>query len=451
MRRKLYDRLKAWKEQSRGESALMIDGARRVGKSYLVEEFAKREYKSYILIDFNRVSEEVKGLFDQYLDHLDMFFLYLSNYAQTPLYERESLIIFDEVQLYPRARAAIKYLVADRRYDYIETGSLVSIKRNVADIVIPSEEEQVKLHPIDFEEFLWAMGNEMLMPFIRDCFEVKRPLGQVMHRQAMDYFRQYMIVGGMPQAVAKYVETKSFADVDRVKRRILDLYRADIRKYAGLHSARVSSVFDQIPAQLQRHERRFTLSDLEEGARQRDYEAALFWLDEAMVVNMCYNATEPSVGLMLNQDRTTLKIYMADTGLLLSQSFGSEELVDEEIYKKILLDKLSFNKGMVVENIVAQMLRSAGHSLFFYSNPTRESAEDRMEIDFLITKSGVTSRHNISPIEVKSGQRYTLTSLRKCIKKYDRDLATPYVIHPADLRISDEGITFLPLYMTPLL
>ena len=451
MRRKLYDRLKAWKEQSRGESALMIDGARRVGKSYLVEEFAKREYKSYILIDFNRVSEEVKGLFDQYLDHLDMFFLYLSNYAQTPLYERESLIIFDEVLLYPRARAAIKYLVADRRYDYIETGSLVSIKRNVADIVIPSEEEQVKLHPIDFEEFLWAMGNEMLMPFIRDCFEVKRPLGQVMHRQAMDYFRQYMIVGGMPQAVAKYVETKSFADVDRVKRRILDLYRADIRKYAGLHSARVSSVFDQIPAQLQRHERRFTLSDLEEGARQRDYEAALFWLDEAMVVNMCYNATEPSVGLMLNQDRTSLKIYMADTGLLLSQSFGSEELVDEEIYKKILLDKLSFNKGMVVENIVAQMLRSAGHSLFFYSNPTRESAEDRMEIDFLITKSRVTSRHNISPIEVKSGQRYTLTSLRKCIKKYDRDLATPYVIHPADLRISDEGITFLPLYMTPLL
>lgn len=451
MRRKLYDRLKAWKEQSRGESALMIDGARRVGKSYLVEEFAKREYKSYILIDFNRVSEEVKGLFDQYLDQLDMFFLYLSNYAQTPLYERESLIIFDEVQLYPRARAAIKYLVADRRYDYIETGSLVSIKRNVADIVIPSEEEQVKLHPIDFEEFLWAMGNEMLMPFIRDCFEVKRPLGQVMHRQAMDYFRQYMIVGGMPQAVAKYLETKSFADVDRVKRRILDLYRADIRKYAGLHSARVSSVFDQIPAQLQRHERRFTLSDLEEGARQRDYEAALFWLDEAMVVNMCYNATEPSVGLMLNQDRTTLKIYMADTGLLLSQSFGSEELVDEEIYKKILLDKLSFNKGMVVENIVAQMLRSAGHSLFFYSNPTRESAEDRMEIDFLITKSGVTSRHNISPIEVKSGQRYTLTSLRKCIKKYDRDLATPYVIHPADLRISEEGITFLPLYMTPLL
>lgn len=451
MRRKLYDRLKAWKEQSRGESALMIDGARRVGKSYLVEEFAKREYKSYILIDFNRVSDEVKGLFDQYLDHLDMFFLYLSNYAQTPLYERESLIIFDEVQLYPRARAAIKYLVADRRYDYIETGSLVSIKRNVADIVIPSEEEQVKLYPIDFEEFLWAMGNEMLMPFIRDCFETKRPLGQVMHRQAMDYFRQYMIVGGMPQAVAKYVETKSFADVDRVKRRILDLYRADIRKYAGLHSARVSSVFDQIPAQLQRHERRFTLSDLEEGARQRDYEAALFWLDEAMVVNMCYNATEPSVGLMLNQDRTTLKIYMADTGLLLSQSFGSEELVDEEIYKKILLDKLSFNKGMVVENIVAQMLRSAGHSLFFYSNPTRESAEDRMEIDFLITKSGVTSRHNISPIEVKSGQRYTLTSLRKCIKKYDRDLATPYVIHPADLRISEEGITFLPLYMTPLL
>ncbi len=451
MRRKLYDRLKAWKEQSRGESALMIDGARRVGKSYLVEEFAKREYKSYILIDFNRVSDEVKGLFDQYLDHLDMFFLYLSNYAQTPLYERESLIIFDEVQLYPRARAAIKYLVADRRYDYIETGSLVSIKRNVADIVIPSEEEQVKLYPIDFEEFLWAMGNEMLMPFIRDCFETKRPLCQVMHRQAMDYFRQYMIVGGMPQAVAKYVETKSFADVDRVKRRILDLYRADIRKYAGLHSARVSSVFDQIPAQLQRHERRFTLSDLEEGARQRDYEAALFWLDEAMVVNMCYNATEPSVGLMLNQDRTTLKIYMADTGLLLSQSFGSEELVEEEIYKKILLDKLSFNKGMVVENIVAQMLRSAGHSLFFYSNPTRESAEDRMEIDFLITKSGVTSRHNISPIEVKSGQRYTLTSLRKCIKKYDRDLATPYVIHPADLRISEEGITFLPLYMTPLL
>ena len=450
MRRKIYNKLLEWKQESNGEYALLIDGARRVGKSYIVRQFAEKEYRSCVILDFNLVSKSIKDLFENDLDNLDRFFMYLSNYTGKTLYTRDTLIVFDEVQQYPKARAAIKYLVKDGRYDYIETGSLISIKKNVEGIVIPSEEEHIKMFPMDFEEFLWAMGEEMLMPFIKDCFERKKPLGQLMHRRAMDYFRLYMIVGGMPQAVEKYVETRDFAKVDKLKRRILELYRSDISKYAKGYDTKVKSIFEEIPSQLQKHEKKFRLSALKEGARARDYETAFFWLDDAMIINSCYNTTEPNVGLNLNKDTNTMKCYMADTGLLISHAFDTNEIVSEDLYRKILLDKLEMNSGMIVENIVAQMLRTAGHKLFFYSNASMTDKDSRMEIDFLIAKSKITTRHNISPIEVKSSARYTLTSLRKCIAKYGSYLSTAYVIHPADLK-EEDNIVYLPLYMCPLL
>lgn len=450
MRRKVYDQLKKWKEEQNGESAVLINGARRVGKSYIVKEFAKKEYKSYILLDFNKIGKNIKSLFETYLADLDTFFMYLSSFTNTPLYPRESVIIFDEVQLYPRARTAIKYLVEDGRYDYIETGSLVSIKKNVEDIMIPSEEEEILMYPMDFEEFLWALNNETLMPLIRMNFLKKHEMGQMMHRMAMDYFRQYLIVGGMPQAVAKFVETRDFNKVDRVKRQILTLYRNDIQKYASTYVFKVTQIFDTIPSQLQKHEKKFMLKALTEGARMRDYETAFFWLADAMIVNMAYNTTEPSIGLGMNTDDTTLKCYMADTGLLISHAFNENTIVSENLYNKLLVDKLEFNGGMIVENIVAQMLRSAGHKLYFFSKYSKDDAKERMELDFLIAKDTITSKHNISPIEVKSTNRYTLTSLKKCIAKYDSYLVTPYVLHTADLKV-EEGITYLPLYMTGLL
>ena len=450
MKRKIYADLEKWKKDGAGKTALLIDGARRVGKSYIAEAFAKAEYKTYILIDFNRADEDVKDLFIHYLNDLDTLFMYLSGYYNVKLHEHESLIIFDEVQLFPTARAAIKYLVADGRYDYMETGSLMSIKKNVRDIVIPSEERHIKMHPMDFEEFLWAMENETLMDIIRKCYEMKKPMGRVMHRKAMDYFRQYMIIGGMPQAVQEYVRTRDFDKVDRIKRDILTLYRADIIKHAEGYEMKVESIFDEIPAQLQKHEKRFKLSSLKKEARFREYEDALFWLDDAMIANICYNSTEPTVGLKLNMDRLTLKCYMGDTGLLISHAFDENGIVSEEIYKKLLFDKLEVNKGMIVENIVAQMLAASGHKLYFYSNPSRDDSESRMEIDFLIARSKISSRHNISPIEVKSGKNYTLTSLRKFTKKYAEQTYIPYVLHTGDLK-EEEGIVFLPLYMTPLL
>ena len=450
MRRKIYTELLKWKEEEAGRTALLIDGARRVGKRYSVENFAKQEYKSYIIIDFNRVNQEVTELFENYLNDLDLFFMYLSNYYNVKLYERDTLIIFDEVQLFPRARAAIKYLVADGRYDYIETGSLMSIKKNVKDIVIPSEERHLRMYPLDFEEFLWALDNESLMDFIKVFFEKKKPLGAALHRKAMDYFRQYMIVGGMPQAVERYVETKDFERVDRVKRDILELYRADIVKHAQGYEMKVEQIFDDIPAQLQKHDKKFKLSSLKKEARFRDYEDAIFWLSDAMIVNVCYNSTAPNIGLKLNMDRVTMKCYMADTGLLISHAFDENGIVSEEIYKKLLFDKLEVNKGMIMENIVAQMLVASGHKLYFYNNPSRDDASLRMEIDFLIAKSKITSKHNISPIEVKSGGKYTLTSLKKCREKYTEQLDTLYVLHKNDLKV-EEGIVYLPLYMTPLL
>lgn len=450
MKRKIYSQLLEWKQNRKGETALLIEGARRVGKSYIVEQFARQEYKTYILIDFNIAGDDIRQLFDNYLGNLNSLFMYLSNYTGVKLYERQSLIIFDEVQFCPRARAAIKYLVKDGRYDYIETGSLVSIKQNVAGIMLPSEEETLEMFPMDFEEFLWASDNDMLMDFIRDRYNNKQPLGNTMHRKAMDYFRQYMIVGGMPQAVEKYIVTKDFQETDRVKRQILTLYRNSAAQYAGTYADKVVSLFDEIPSQLQRHEKRFRLSDLKKDARLRDYESSFFWLSDAKIVNICYNTTEPSIGLSMKKDRVTLKCYMADTGLLISHAFDENGIVSNEVYQKILKDKLEFNSGMIIENIVAQMLRTSGHKLYFYSNPSVDDKNDRMEIDFLIQKSKITSRHNIVPLEVKSNQRYTLVSLKKCIEKYGSYITSPCVIHAADLR-EENGILYVPLYMTGLL
>lgn len=288
------------------------------------------------------------------------------------------------------------------------------------------------------------------MNLIRKCYEGKKPLGQAMHRKAMDYFRQYMIVGGMPQAVEEYVQTKDFNKVDQVKRNILDLYRQDINKHAEGYNLKVESIFDEIPAQLQKHEKKFKLSSINKEARFREYEDAMFWLKDAMIINPCYNATEPSIGLKLNADFTTLKCYMADTGLLISHAFDENGIVSEEIYKKILFDKLEFNEGMIIENMVAQILVASGHKLYFYSNPSRLDSSSRMEIDFLIAKSKISSRHNISPIEVKSGKNYTISSLSKFMKKYNEQLYIPYVIHTADFK-EENGIVYLPIYMAPLL
>lgn len=450
MKRKIYQDILKWKNHSAGRTALLIDGARRVGKSYIAKQFAETEYKSYILIDFNKAPKEITALFENYLNDLDTFFVYLSAFYTTKLYERDTLIILDEVQLCPRARAAIKYLVEDGRYDYLETGSLMSIKKNVQDIVIPSEEEHIKMYPLDFEEFLWALGNDVLMPVIKTSFDDKKPMGQALHRKAMDYFRQYMIVGGMPQAVKTYVDTHDFNEVDYIKRQILTLYRADISKHAKGYEMKVEQIFDEIPAQLQKHDKKFKLSSMKKDARYRDYDDALFWLSDVMIANICYNSIAPSIGLKLNMNRMTLKCYMADTGLLISHAFDENGIVSEELYKKLLFDKLEVNKGMIVENLVAQMLASSGHKLYFYSNSSRDNAADRMVIDFLIAKSKISNRHNISPIEVKSGKNYTLNSLNKFRTKFAEETYIPYVLHTSDLK-EEDGVVYLPLYMTPLL
>ena len=450
MKRKMIDKLRDWKDRSNGESAVLVRGARRVGKSYVVEEFAKTEYKSYILIDFNLADEQVKDMFIHDLNDLDTFFLKLSTLYNTKLYERKSVIILDEVQLFPRARSAIKYLVADGRFDYIETGSLISIRKNVENILIPSEEDKLDMYPMDFEEFLWAIGDETMYPLVKNCYEKKQPLGQALHRKAMDLFRQYMIVGGMPQAVKAFAESRDFDKVDRAKRRILDLYRDDIRKHAGSYSMKVEAIFDELPSQLKNQNRHFKLSSIEKGARFDDYRDAMFWLSDAMIVNNCYNSTEPSVGLNLNRDRTLLKCYMADTGLLISHAFDENGIVSEEIYKKLLLDKLEVNMGMVIENIVSQMLTASGHKLFFYTNPDRENSENRMEIDFLTAKSKISNRHNISPIEVKSGKNYTLSSLNKFCKKFAEQTHIPYVLHTGDVK-EEDGVVYLPLYMAGMI
>ncbi|MCL1811841.1 MAG: AAA family ATPase, partial [Methanomassiliicoccaceae archaeon] len=313
LERKAYGKLIEWKETSRGSTALLINGARRVGKSHLAEEFGKREYTSYIVLDFAQDSKSLKPLFTDDMDDLDLFFNKLSALKRTNLYERGSLIILDEVQCFPLARQRIKTLVADGRYDYIETGSLLSIKTNVKDILIPSEEVQFTLNPLDFEEFLWAMGDKVSAAYLETCFRNRTKVGDQIHKNMMNRFREYMLVGGMPGVVSKYAETKDFATADLIKRAVLDLYRNDIRKFAAGHENKVVSLFDRIPSQLSKKEKKFTLSSLDKNARSRTYEDAFMWLADGMIINQCFNATDPSVGLSMNLDLTTQKCYMSDT------------------------------------------------------------------------------------------------------------------------------------------
>lgn len=445
LRRKIYDELVRWKESSNGKTALMIDGARRVGKSFIAEKFAKAEYRSYILIDFGQAPKDVIDLFINDSADLDFFFAKLSAFYSTVLHRRESLIIFDEVQQYPRARQLIKYLVADGRYDYLETGSLIRLKKNVQDIIIPSEEDHIEMFPLDFEEFLWAMGDEATYPLIRQCFEAKKPLGAALHRKIMNDFRQYILVGGMPQAVLAYLDGKDFEAADAAKRRILKLYREDAAKFAEGYEDKVFAVFDGIPGQLSRKEKKYRLSSLGKQARFRTYEDSFVWLNEAMVVNTCFNATDPHVGLALSADNATQKCYMADTGLLVTHAFQDGKYTDNELYRAILFDKLNINEGMLMENIVAQMFRLHRPRLYFYSRSDNQHRENNMEIDFLIAEG-----KKIAPVEVKSSSYRYHSSLDKFRKRFPSAIGNSYILYTKDVMLKD-GIIHLPLYMAELL
>lgn len=445
LKRKIYNELVAWKKNSNGATAMMIDGARRVGKSFIAEAFAKAEYKSYILIDFGNAPKDILDLFVHDSSNLDLFFAKLAAFYSTALYKRESLIIFDEVQQYPRARQLIKYLVADGRFDYLETGSLIRLKKNVQDIIIPSEEDHIEMFPLDFEEFLWAMGDEATYPLIRHCFETRTPLGAALHRKIMNDFRQYILVGGMPQSVLAYVADKDFEASDAAKRRILKLYRDDVVKFAEGYEDKVFAVFDNIPGQLSKKEKKYKLSSLSKQARFRTFEESFVWLNEAMVVNTCFNATDPHVGLALSADNATQKCYMADTGLLVTHTFRDKKYTDNELYRAILFDKLNINEGMLMENIVAQMLRLRRERLYFYSRSDSQKRENHMEIDFVITEG-----KKISPVEVKSGNYRSHTSLDKFRKHFSSVVGNSYILYTKDVMIKD-GIIHLPLYMAELL
>ncbi len=441
LKRKLYQKLVEWKENSHGQTALLIDGARRVGKSYLCEKFAQQEYKSHNFIVFGHVKPEILVLYIFESSNLDLFFAKLSAFFGTILYKRESRIVFDEVQQFPQARQLVKYLVADGRYDYLETGSLIRLKKNVADIILPSEEEHLELFPLDFEEFLWALGDEGSVPFLQHCFETKTPLGQALHRKVMNDFRQYILVGGMPQAVLAYQNGRDFAAADEAKRRILRLYRDDVAKFAPGYEEKVYAVFDGIPGQLSGKKKKYTLSSIDKNARFRAYEDSFVWLSEAMITNTCLNVTDPAAPLALSSDRRTQKCYMADTGLLVTHTFADASYTDNDLYKAVLFDKLSINEGMLMENVVAQQLRCSGHRLYFYSKCDNLHRENHMEIDFLITRE-----QRISPVEVKSGNYRSHASLDKFQKKFGARVGTPYILYTKDI-LEKDGILHLPLYM----
>ena len=447
LRRKIYDKLLLWKNECRGTKAILLEGARRIGKSTIVKEFAKNEYKSYLLIDFANVSNNIINIFDNYKDKLDDFFMLLSLEMNVKLYERESVIVFDEVQKFPAARELIKYLVADGRYDYIETGSLISIKENVKNIVIPSEERAIKMYPLDFEEFCWAFGEKMIIEYIKKCFVDKKPLEQSLHAKAMLLFKQYMIIGGMPQSVIAYVNgNRDFEAADREKRDILKLYRDDILKINDRYKTKVLAIFDQIPGFLSKHEKRVTLRNLVEGTTLDQYADTFFWLGNSMICNECFSTNDPNIGLSLYEDTTFIKCYMGDTGLLVSHAFDENLIADSELYKQIIGDKLSLNEGMLYENVIAQMLVSNGHKLFFYNHYDSEKHRNDIEVDFIISNNSKL-KYKIYPIEVKSTKKYTTTSLERFKDKFNERIGVCYVIHPKNLVVSDD-IIYIPAYMT---
>ena len=445
-KRKIYTKLKEWKENSKGSTALLIEGARRIGKSTIVEEFAKNEYKSYILIDFNDVSNFVLEAFNNHLNDLNTFFMMISSEYNVELYSRETLIIFDEVQKFPKARQSIKKLVKDGRYDYIETGSLISIKENVKDITIPSEEETIKMYPLDFEEFCWALDKEIFSKYIRNCYDELKPLDEASHHKAMLLFKQYMLVGGMPQSVNAYIENSySFKAADSVKRNILTLYRNDIGKADELYRNKISSIFEQIPTFLSMHEKRVRLSSIDKNADFPMYEDTFHWLSKSMITNECFNCKDPNIGLSLNEDRTFIKCYMGDTGLLVSLAFTENEISDGELYKQILHDNLSINEGMLFENAIAQCLAAKGHKLFFYTRYNSEKHRNDIEVDFIISNKSIL-KPKIYPIEVKSTKQYKTKSLEKFKEIYSKRIGKSYIIHTKNLQVSDD-IIYLPSYM----
>ncbi len=449
LKRKIYNKLIAWKEECKGSKAILIEGARRIGKSTIVQEFAKNEYSSYILIDFSKGDVEVENYFARYLNDLDTFFMLLSTHFGIHLESRKSLIIFDEVQMFPRARAAIKYLVEDGRYDYIETGSLISIKENVKNIVIPSEERHIKMYPLDFEEYLWAMGEDMLIDYIKGCFDKKVELERGLHNKAMLLFKQYMLVGGMPKPLIAFIENhKDFVVSDKEKRDILELYRSDIMKINAQYRSKVLALYDQIPGLLSNHEKRVVFKDVDnkERASFDRYEETFFWLADSMIANECFLTQDPNVGLSLNESRTYIKCYFLDTGLLVSHAFDENELLEDEIYKQILNDKLSINEGMLYENVIAQMLVANGHKLYFYTSYNKEKHRNDIEIDFIISNQSKL-KYKIYPIEVKSTPRYSTSSLEKFNEKYKSRIGLSYIIHPRNLIVKD-NVVCIPPYMT---
>lgn len=445
IRRKIYEKLIEWKNSSNGTKALLIEGARRIGKSTIAEELGKNEYKSYIMIDFNKASKKVLDSFDD-LVNLDIFFQTLSLEYNKRLYPRESLIIFDEIQKFPKAREAIKYLVADGRYDFIETGSLISIRENVENITIPSEERKLKMYPVDFEEFAMYLGEELLLEYIKKCYEEQVPLERKMHEKAMHLFKEYMLVGGMPQAVVAFAENgRDFVLADVEKRDILNLYRDDIKKAAKRYNSKVSALFENIPAYLSTHAKKIVLSEIDPGATFDRYDDPLFWLDDSMICNLCYKCNDPNVGFALNKNDSAVKCYMGDTGLLVSLAFNENEIMDQQLYKLIMNDKLSLNEGMIYENAISQIIASKGKKLYFYTRYSEEKHRNDIEIDFLLSNESKMN-FKVFPVEVKSSKNYTTTSLIRFKEAFNKRIDMSYIVHPKNLAI-DNGILKMPPYM----
>lgn len=440
-RRKIYDKLLEWKTESDGRTALLIEGARRVGKSTVVEEFAKNEYESYILIDFSRASKAVKELFEDISD-LDYLFLQLQLQYKVDLHERRSLIIFDEVQQCPLARQAIKALVADHRYDYVETGSLISIKRNVKDILIPSEERKISMYPMDHEEFLWAVGDLTTIPLLKKVFDSVKPVGVQIHRKLMRDFRLYMLVGGMPQAVNEYIETNNFRKVDQIKRDILNLYEDDFKKIDP--TGKLSSLFDAIPAQLNKNASRYQVSSVLNGERAENILESIAELKDSKTVLVSYHATDPNAGMSNNKDLGKFKLFLSDTGLFTTLMFKDRDFTENIIYEKLLNDKLSANLGYLYENAVAQILTANGDALFYHTF-MNESTRRNYEIDFILAR-----KNKVCPIEVKSSGYKTHASLDAFSRKFSDRILDKYLIYTKDFA-KDEDIFCLPIYLVQFL
>lgn len=440
-KRKLYDRMLEWKKEFDGKTALLIKGARRVGKSTIVEEFAKNEYESYILIDFSIASKEVKALFSD-LSDLNYLFLRLQMIYHVNLVERRSVIIFDEVQTQPLARQAIKHLVKDHRYDYIETGSLLSIKKNIKNIVIPSEETRFQLYPLDYEEFRWALGDTATFPLLLNTYEKMLPVGDDINRRLLRDFRLYMLVGGMPQAVAAYIETNNLSMVDQVKRNILELYEDDFRKIDP--SGRAGLLFDAIPAELNKNASRYQVSSVIAGEKEERVREILADMQDSMTVYISYHADDPSAGMSLHKDPRRYKLFLCDTGLFVTLAFKDRDFTENEIYEKLLNDKLSTDLGYLYENMVAQMLRTAGNELFYYTFP-KETSNHNYEIDFLLAR-----KNKICPLEVKSSGYKTHASSDAFQNKFSSRILNRYLIYTKDIR-KDKDIFCLPIYMVSFL